>query len=415
MRKIVGWVSGLFLMCVLTYSVLPESAAAAGFALYEWGARGSSMGGAVIASQKQGASCIATNPAGMTRIEGTEVSAGVTFINPRADIEFESGESDSATSRLFVDPNMFVTHQLNDGWWFGVGEFTRFGLGTQYDEGWKGAGDMYQASLETFSFNPNLACQVTEDLSLAAGIECVYGVLDLRRDNRAIAPAFNEWRMSPSGYAFGWDVAAHYVPTDWLSFGALYRSSLRFFGTGDAHFTAEAADDEMKVRATFPASLSGGVAVKLTDHLSMEVDAVYTFWSEFRKLEYHFSNKTKAALHPAEMPNRDLDSIMDYDDALRLQFGVEWEAWEDVFLRAGYVFDESPQNEKYCDYMLPANDRQIVSAGLGLVFGNTTVDFSLMYLFSSSREIDNKTLGTFDSNIENSRAYMGSMSVSYRF
>ncbi|MGE4551513.1 MAG: OmpP1/FadL family transporter [Desulfovibrionaceae bacterium] len=400
-------------MCVLTYVALPDSARAAGFALYEWSARGNAMGGAVIASQKQGASCIASNPAGMTRIPGTQLEAGFTIINPQGDVEFENGESDHVTSHAFFDPNMFVTQQINDDWWFGVGEFTRFGLGTQYDEGWAGRGNMYKAVLETFSFNPNVAYKVNDELSVAAGIEYVYGSMDLRKDNRAINAALNEWILKPKGDAWGWDVAAHYVPTDWLSFGAMYRSSLRFFGTGSGEFTRSAGDDEMKMRATFPSSISTGMAIKATDDLTFEVDYIYTMWSEFRKMTYLFTDKTKTAL--ADVTDKTMDSIKDYNDAMRIQFGVEWQAWDDVFLRAGYVFDESPQDKDYADYMLPSNDRQIVSTGLGLVFDKVSVDFSLMYLFASSREIDNNVRGTFDSNIENSKAYMGSMSVSYSF
>ena len=400
-------------MCVLTYGALPGSAQAAGFALYEWSNRGNAMGGATIATQTPGASCIASNPAAMTRIEGAALEAGATVISPTADVEFENGETDHVTQRAFVVPNAFVTQQVDDNWWFGVGEFTRFGLGTQYDAGWAGRGNMYQAILETFSINPNVAYKINDELSVAAGVEYVFGSMDLRKDNRILFGAFNEWILKPKGDAWGWDLAAHYVPTDWLSFGATYRSSLRFFGTGQGKFTDSGGDDQMKMRATFPSSISTGMAIKATDNLTFELDYIYTMWSEFRKMTYLFSEKTRDQL--ADINDLTIDSIKDYNDAFRIQFGVEWQAWQDVFLRAGYVFDESPQNKDYCDYMLPSNDRQILSTGLGLVFDQMTVDFSLMYLVASSREIDNNVTGTLDSNIENSKAYMGGLSVSYKF
>ncbi len=415
------------LTCALTYMVLaPCSANAAGFALYEYDNRANGMGGAVIASTNPNPSAVAYNPAGMTKLEGIDAQAGVTFIAPSAHVEMKgaaymapsAGDETSVDTkaRVFTVPHMFVTGQITDDLWVGFGEFTRFGLGTHYDHSWAGRANMYKANMETFSFQPSVAYKVNEDLSLGLGVEFLYGRMDLRRDMTALVGGgalWDEWKLFPEGYGTSWNVSGLWTPNDWLSIGLVYRHQFKFFGTGDADFSDDAGDDTFKMRADFPGSLSWGVAFKPCDSLTLEADLIYTFWSSFRKMEYYFSSDTVTAIRGTA---EKVDSVKQYDDTVRIQLGAEWEAWDETFLRGGFIFDDSPQNTDYMDYMLPSNDRYLVTSGFGMSWGDLQMDVSLMYLWAKEYGFDNPELaGTAPTQVSDIKCWMGGLSLSYSF
>lgn len=424
MKKVAVLLLRALFLCALAHMVPGSTAAsAAGFALYEYDNRANGMGGAVLASQTPNPSAVAYNPAGMTKLEGLQAQAGVTFIAPSANVEIDGGlggwagdERDVDTKdRVFTVPHFYVTGQLDENWWIGFGEFTRFGLGTHYDHSWAGRANTYKAHVETFSFQPTVAYKVNEELSFGFGLEFLYGRMDLRLDHRALNPALNEWKLFPEGYGTSWNLSALWTPNDWFSMGLVYRNGFRFFGTGDAEFTNSAADDEFQLRADFPGSWSYGVAVKPCDSLTIEADLILTQWSSFRKLEYYVSDKTKAGL-PLEIGDNAFDSIKEYSDTFRVQLGAEWEAWDGVFLRGGYIYDDSPQNTDYMDYMLPSNDRTLVTTGLGLDWGDIEMDFSLMYLWAKDYGFSNTVTGTATNNkVSDAKTWLGGLSINCIF
>lgn len=417
MKKEVVWIFVALGMWALTLVTVPPQAEAAGFGLYEWSNRGNAMGGAIVATQNPDASTVAYNPAAMTRLEGMQTMVGTTMIAPSADVNILGGEHVTTKGKVYVVPHGYGTIQLTDRLWFGVGEFTRFGLGTNYDHNWEGAYNMYKASVETFSVNPSLAAKVTDELSLAVGVEYVYGKMDLRKDNRlnpnvpGASALFNEWVLHPQGDAWTWNAALHYVPTDWLSVGVTYRDWYKFEGTGTGRFTTKAANDDVTMWANFPGSLTVGVAVKPFDDLTIEADYIWTEWSSFKSMVYEFSDKTVGNIY--EITANEVTSVKQYDDATRIQIGAEYLVDENWTLRMGYVFDESPQNDDYTDYMLPSSDRHIVSTGVGYSWGPWTTDLSLMYLWAKDRDIDNSLVD--NTEIINCTTWLGGLSVGYKF
>ena len=100
------------------------AAYAEGFALYEYGARGISLGGAVMA-RKPDPSTVATNPALMTRLPGIQVMAGATTITPSGKMDGRDAGGNFSSSlkpATWVIPHMYYTQKLNDSFSVGVGE-----------------------------------------------------------------------------------------------------------------------------------------------------------------------------------------------------------------------------------------------------------------------------------------------------
>ena len=111
---------------------------------------------------------------------------------------------------------------------------------------------------------------------------------------------------------------------------------------------------------------------------------------------------------PSEKPDSDESSF---------QFGAEYALTDELDLRAGYVYDQSPVNGDYEDYAVPCTDRQIVTLGAGWAFREDwTVDVSYGYLWMKDRDYEARPAeGIVELSREDAHAHMAGLSLTYRF
>lgn len=382
--------------------LLPTICRAGGFGLNEFGARGNAMGGAVIALPAD-ASTVAYNPAGMTDLAGTNVMVGVTAIAPTADVKVGVANASTLKPSVYFPPHAYLTTQLSDRTWFGVGIYTRFGLGTQYDSNWPGARNTYNAVLSSYSIAPNLALKITDNLSIAFGPELLISEADLRNHPSPTS----DMKLKVDGMGIGFQLAAYYKFNEQWSAGFTYHSTQHHTDRGKANFSGPLpfplVDQSVSISLDLPASYSLGLAYKPTKSLKFEADVTFTQWQDYNKMLYEFEYWGTR------------NSLKYWRNVWRFQLGTEYMATDWLALRAGFVWDQDPMRKGYEDYMLPANDRQIYSVGFGILDGKMTYDFSLMYLMNDDRTMSPGNTLTAASKITNSRAYMAGFSFGYKF
>ncbi len=385
------------LRALVLLMLLPTVCKAGGFGLNEFAARANGMGGAMIAIADD-ASAVAYNPAGITQIQGDSAMFGVTAIAPVANVKAGDGPTTTTQANIYTPPHAYLVHQFNDNVWFGVGVFTRFGMGTQYTQNWVGANNIYRAELSTYSFSPNIAIKLTDKLSFAIGPEIMYSSADLRRK-----PYTNtDMRMSVDGVNVGGQAALHYNFDDQWSAGFVYRTSQHASDTGHAHYTNLAPTQALTITMDLPASYSLGVAYKPNKDWKIEADTIFTQWQDYKDMTFK-QEDLGTTISPKYWRN-----------TWRFQLGTEYMATDWLALRAGLVWDQDPIRKGYEDYMLPTNDRKIISAGFGILGGKTTYDFSLAYVANNDRSIDaNRNIPS--SGFSQGRAYMAGLSVGYNF
>lgn len=411
---------------------------AEGFALYEYSARGVALGGAVVARNNPDASAVAYNPAMITKLKGVHLMAGLSAITPMGKIDTVDASGNEATTALRPStwgiPHAYYTHQINDSFTFGIGEFTRYGLGFEYPHNWPGRFNIYEVSLLSASLNPNIAWAVSDKLSFAVGAEIVYVSMDMKKRVDAegvLPPAMGGFPYSfevdsniqnASDTGLGWNAALHYQFNDQWSAGFLYRSQVRVHAKGEVEYSmvesrGTPAVDERTFKNQFrdgkahstvilPDSFTGGIAFAPIPDLSFELSATYTRWSSFRDLNIHLPQPI------GESRNR-----KHWDDAWRIGVGVEYAALPWLTLRGGYVFDQSPMGGKYQDYLVPTNDRDIWSLGVGLTMGSWTVDLTYAFIDAKSRiySASSETNVLHSRTHESNCTHIASISVGYSF
>ena len=402
-------------------------ALAEGFGLYEYSARGLALSGATVA-RKPDPSAVAWNPALLTRLPGTHIMGGVTVIRPSGTMDVEQSDGSYYRARLreslWLVPHFYFTHQINDNWAFGIGEFSRFGLGFEYEHNWPGRFNMYEVALTSMSINPSLAWKATDKLSIAAGFELLYVNLDLKKRAEPAGPGLMEVDANiqdATDWGVGINLGVHYQFTDQWAAGLTYRSPVRVHAKGDMQYSLVSNNLGPMGEAIFnnnfrngtahstvvlPESVTGAVAFTPFPELSLEVAATWTRWSRFRHLNIHV---------PEPLPTSETNKH--WSDAWRIALGVEYSITSWLDLRLGYTYDQSPMTEFYADYLVPTHDRDIYTLGVGFKYNAWTLDIGYSYIAARQRayKVNAETHMLKSKTHRGNQTQLLSLSIGYTF
>lgn len=377
-------------LCVAA-SLVAQSVFGAGFGIYEGSARGNAMGTEVTADPAS-PSVLYNNPAAMTALEGTQIEMGATFIRPHVTIETitpAGSTKNKADSSWWTPPNAYITHQVNDRIWAGLGIFSRFGLGVEHDDDWAGRYNCQEATIKSFDINPSIAVKVLDNFSLAAGLRAEWFEFSLDQallTGRPFVDPDLQFHMKGDSWGIGYNLGAYYEATEWLSFGLAYESEIDqdVEGTYNVnHPNPAVARGDGEGDVTTPSILRAAVSVKPIDRLTVNAGIVYTMWSSYEDLTIKFDPALLGAVSQSSKEK-------DWDDVFRYQLGAEYALNEMWALRAGYVYDESPIQDAYVDYIVPANDRHLFSVGVGYKKDNFFCDLGYTYLLIEDRDVEGR-------------------------
>lgn len=397
----------------------------AGFALYEYSGRSTAMGGAVMANSAEPAS-LATNPALITELDGTQMQLGGTIVTAHAQTTISNpltggkNESRSLQRDVWVLPNFYLTHKWSDQVSFGLGGFSRYGLGGTYKDwqNWYGSKLAYKVKLETFSFTPTIAIKANDQLSMAMGLEAM--TIDFTQNSRGFA-ANDTYEIHGDGISWGGNFSLIYRP-DWAekwSIGALYRTKVKQNLNGYIHtstggtlinpYTSKEIvhNSNAKGSITLPDSLSTGIAFRPNENWAFEVGAVATMWSSYDQITIEYKDDEAAPT---------IHNRKEYKDTIRANFGMEYQFIPKWFARAGYVYDKSPINEHAMDTLVPVDDRHIGSVGLGYKGETWSADFAYAHVFGRHLAGDSNTqFGDRAMRYSGGRSDMFALTVGYKF
>lgn len=398
----------------------------AGFALYEGSARGNALGGGMVARARD-ASVLYYNPAGMTRLGGSTITAGVTAIVPGARVGTMSGgvtaayETESAT---WTVPHFYISHQASPRVWCGLGVFSRFGLGTAYPPEWPGRYNTVKGEVHTLSVNPNIAFKADEHLSFSVGLSWTWMDLalaqkidffNLQTPDPHTREADIDQALSGNGCAAGFTAAAHWRMSNRLAIGVSYWSKTKQHLTGQADFTKPRAlqvvaqalfnDTAVSGDVTLPDMLFVGLSLGPLAGCTLELGGVRTGWSRFQALEIHYDTPILPGVSTIRRK-------AGWQDVWRLHAGLEYRVAEFLDLRFGYVWDPTPVPDVTADYLVPADDRRLFCVGLGLHTGRWRLDLSYGILDVDERRVAARPAeGVLDSRFEGGRAHLIGLSL----
>ncbi|HWW69175.1 MAG TPA: outer membrane protein transport protein, partial [Duganella sp.] len=169
------------LIVAAALSLMATGANASG---YRFGSQSVSAQGTADASgaEANDASTIFYNPAGMSRLEGTQISAGATVVVPHSTYN-DTGSTRFTGSRTggtqtsdyapnsVTAPSLYAAKKLNDQWAVGFGLFVPYGAKLNYGSTWNGRYALTDVLVEAVTLNPSVSFKLNQQHSFGFGID----------------------------------------------------------------------------------------------------------------------------------------------------------------------------------------------------------------------------------------------------
>jgi len=444
-KLLTGLLTGLITATIA--SGFSASTQAAGFALIENSASGMGnafAGGSAIAED---ASTVWFNPAGMTRLSGSQIIVAGHIVSPSADYTDTgstinpslgggalTGTNDDGGESGFV-PNFYYTTELGNDSYFGVGVSVPFGLSTEYDSGWVGRYTATKSEVHAININPSFASKVTDKLSIGFGLNIQYieATLSNKLDSGAICtdiqllgvsnptPAQvgaaiaacavaglpiatqavdSSQSLTADDISTGWNFGLLYdLDTD-SRLGLAYRSSIKHKVEGDVDFQMNAtlAGIISGLPATpFPlntlfsdTNLTAGL--ELPESLSVsyfrDVDSKLSVmaditWTKWRNFEEII------IVFDSVQPSSTIPE--DWQNNYRFSLGASYKADDKLTYRAGIALDQTPiKSPELRTPRIPGNDRTWLSVGIGYnISSDMSIDVGYSHLLVDDTDINN--------------------------
>ena len=151
-----------------------SAAQAGGFQLMEQSVAGLGRAYAGAGVVGDDISAVWYNPAGMTLLPGTQFQFGGAFAALDLPVKDNAGNTDNGRKHAVPIPNMFLTHQINESAWFGIGLTVPYGMATEYGRGYTLGDKGMNSEIKVFDINPNFAFKLTDKVSIGFGASLEY-------------------------------------------------------------------------------------------------------------------------------------------------------------------------------------------------------------------------------------------------
>ena len=404
---------------------------AAGFQLSEQSAiqMGRAMAGAGIVGDDL--SAVHYNPAGMTLLSGTRMQATGTWVAVNLDYEGDSGQSENGRLKGQIIPAGFITHQINDSLWAGLGLTVPYGMGTEFGEGWEGRERGTESMILTFDINPNLAWKVNEKLSVGGGVSLQYAKAELG-SGRIVSKNGHTINSNVKGdsWAWGWNVGVMFQPVETVRLGLAYRSNISH--NADGHTTLNNVPghttlnnvpvktdnglvltnirSDMEVRIKTPDTITFSATWEATDALRLSGTARWSKWSNFHSLDVQNLDLAGTQFSSTVVENN-------WDDTWFFSVGADYKLNGQWTIRGGVAYDQGPVENQYRMAVIPDTDRVWFSGGASYKYtDNLTFDFGATYIKGvGDTDLYDKVGGTKIGEFKSLDSYIFSAQMQYLF
>ncbi len=355
------------------------------FGMYSMGSPESlSLGGATAGRDDLPANAF-YNPAALGGIKSPMLQMNGAFISLSSNYHGTNGlETRSETGDIVVCPSMFYVHPFADSpWRFSLSVASPYGFECHWSEGDNLAPGLspVDTSIKNIYVSPTLAYDVTDQLTLAAGVS---GILGQTKISGMMGPTLFKYDSWGLGYA--WHLAAYYKINNEWSAGIKYQSDalMRYQGP-----TSGAINSGAIMHLRLPQSVTVGIANKSFTDWTLSGDVVWTGWSSVRDLTLDLDRGT--------VPNT-LSMPKAWNDVFSYRFGAEYKLNQNWRLRFGYAFDNGPIPSATRSPDLPVGDLHEFSAGVGYEAEKWGVDVGYAYFLYQRAE--DMYGANYDSNIQ---------------
>ncbi|WP_455262348.1 OmpP1/FadL family transporter [Neisseria sp.] len=371
------------------------------------------------AAEAADASTIFYNPAGLSKLDSSQISVNANIVFPSIRYEADSatdftgipvqGSKSGKITKTTVAPHVYGAYKANDDVTLGLGVYVPFGSATEYEKDSVLRYNINKLGLTTIAIEPVVAWKLNDRHSFGAGIIAQHTSAELRKyadwgimekakalqetppnlTKAAQIKADGHADVKGSDWGFGYQLAWMWDINDRARVGVNYRSKVSHTLKGDAEWAADdtaakqqwtanklaplgyTANEKASVKIVTPESLSVHGMYKVSDKTDLFGDVTWTRHSRFNKAELVFEKEKSIA----NGKKSDRTTITpNWRNTYKVAFGGSYQVTEPLQLRAGIAFDKSPvRNADYRMNSLPDGNRIWFSVGAKYQLGKNHV------------------------------------------
>ena len=401
-------------------------AAASGFMLREQSSEGLGNAFAGSTAKAYNLSTIFYNPAGMTRLEGSQVAGSATWIAPVAKFEgtntvsgaaFNNGQTrGSMGGDAIKDAAVGALYAFWDArpdLKFGMAVSAPFGLRSEYDEDWVGRYHALESSITNINVQPSVAYRINDKLSIGGGAQVAYTKVRLSNalNLSSLHPLTSDGKSTVEGddIGFGGVASVLYEFTPTSRVGLNYRSQIQHTREGDAKFEVSPGhkallgnpqslrDMSAKADLTTPDTVSLGLYHELSPQWAVMSDIQWTNWSTFKEVRIKFDDGRP-------------DSVTDesWKDTWFFSLGATYTMDQHNKFHFGVAYDQAPVDTEHRTARIPDSNRYWLSAGYTYELNpNFQANLGYTHIFADKAEINEaggsnsgRLVGSYDAYVD---------------
>ncbi len=342
---------------------------AGGLIAYEFGTADVGLASAGYNARAQDASTVLTNPAGMTRLEGTQVLASGQLdygwtkfsIGPgtSAALGTDDGGNAFGSDGWFLGGGAFFSYSVSRDLKVGFGFTGNFGAALDYGDSWVGRYYVQETKLIGLSLLPSIAYKVTDKLSLGASLNAMYGIYKNQVAVNNIIGPDGQLKLDNDTWGFGFNLGALYEFTPGTRVGLTYNSQvnldfeapLQFSGLSPGLRTLLAnrglLNATLNVGIKVPQQVMGSIFFQIDDHWAVLGSVGWQQWSQFGQVQIGVDDSTNPT---------SLATNLNFKDTWHVAVGAQYRISEPWLLNFGIAYDSGFQSSSSnVSPLLPTN------------------------------------------------------------
>ncbi|MBV6821770.1 OmpP1/FadL family transporter [Pseudomonas sp. PD9R] len=395
------------------FALCCQQAHAGGIMLYEIGTDNAGLANAGAAARAQGPSTIASNPAGMSYLPGTQITAGLQVLYGDLSFDRDSGTNvPGSGSGNALDPipggSFFITHQLDDHWSVGFGQYGDFGLAVNYDNDWSGRYFAQNSSLLGLSMVPSVAYRFNDQWSVGIGVKAMYGMLKAqtaidRSPFGLTDRSDGQFKYKDNDWGFGANVGVIYAPQPGTRIGLTYTSKVdldfedKLDVKGDGPLLRRLDNSNIQLDTTVPQTVTLSLFQQLDPQWALLASVNWQDWSEFGQISAQIDTSAGNA------QSTTIDA--DFKDTWHLSLGGQYQVTKQWLWNFGVAYDSSAVSDSNRSVTVPMAESWRIATGATYALNKDTdvnVSWALVYLGDmpvdqTKSTSGNRISGQFDS------------------
>jgi long-chain fatty acid transport protein len=393
MRPKALWIIGLATLV----SFFSGMAWAAGTIVYEVDSPSTGTASAGWAALAKDAATAFQNPAGMTRLDRSQLLVGVQPLiitskfnaGPGTSVT-DGGDNGGNAGGVLPSGGGYYVYSASDRLKLGLSVLSYFGAALDYGDSWVGRYRVEKTAFITSTFAPSLAYRVNNWLSIGALLNITYGYFKTQTGVNNLDPRLPDGQVTYKDTTTGVGGGAGVMiePTDSTRFGLVYYSPVSmnfqdtpsFSGLGPV-LSALFSGRPLGLTYTLPQWLMVSGYQQVTDNLAIMANLGWQNWHQFGSVDVSLQADV---MRPTSMTtNLNLNNTWHGALGMQYRIGKPW------LLSLGFAYDSSPMDETNRSPSLPFDRNWRGAAGIQYDWSpNLTLGFAYEYINLGSDNIN---------------------------